>query len=104
MNCFISIWNKSLWSVFYLAHKEAQPSILSLAGERTLGLAGCSHSPSEVTRGMRASYPRQITPLAARVTTATGSLPIATREAAGTSPPIASLLYPPLSSGQPQEH
>lgn len=55
-------------------------------------------------RGMRESHPHQVTALASRVTTATGSPSIATREAAGTSPPIASLLYPPLSPGQPQEH
>lgn len=100
VDCFISIWNKSFWSVFYLAHRDAQPSILSL-GERSLRLVDCSHSPSEVTRGLRESHLHQVTPLASRVTTATGSLPIATREAAGTSPPIASLLYPPLSRASP---
>lgn len=37
VNCFIGIWNKSFRSVFYLAHGEVQHSILSLAGERSLG-------------------------------------------------------------------
>lgn len=46
----------------------------------------------------------QITPLTARVAITTGSLSVATRGAAGTSPPISFLLYSSLSSGQPQEH
>lgn len=85
VNCFIGIQNKSFWSVFYLPYREAQPSILRLAGGRNLGLAGCSHAPSEVKSGARKSYMCQITPLAARVTTATESLLIVTRETTGTS-------------------
>lgn len=82
VNCFIGIWNKSSWSVFYLPHREAQPSILRLAEGRNLGLAGCSRAPSEVKSGVRKSYICQIAPLSARVTTTTGSLVIVTRETA----------------------